>query len=99
MQLPSRDDLFNYYQAASSKVKQYVRNITPLEQKVMDATSNEKWGPHGTVMAGVLPSQEVTSWKFCLYIQPLLFLTECVSLLFALITILCRNHSEPIQPR
>ena len=47
-----RDELFNYYQAASSKVKQYVRNITPLEQKVMDATSNEKWGPHGTAMAG-----------------------------------------------
>ena len=53
MQLPSKDDLFGYYQTVSSKVKQYVRNLTPLEQKVMDATSNEPWGPHGTVMSGV----------------------------------------------
>ena len=55
MQLPSKDELFGYYQSVSSKVKQYVRNLTPLEQKVMDATSNEPWGPHGTVMAGRLP--------------------------------------------
>lgn len=33
-------------------MKQYAKNLTPLEVKVEDATSNEPWGPHGTVMSG-----------------------------------------------
>ena len=27
-------------------------NLTDLEVKVEEATNNEPWGPHGTVMAG-----------------------------------------------
>ena len=28
-------------------------NLTDLEVKVEEATSNEPWGPHGSVMAGM----------------------------------------------
>jgi hypothetical protein len=37
---------------ATNKVKQYTLNLTDLELKVEDATSNETWGPHGSVMSG-----------------------------------------------
>ena len=52
MQLPSKNDLFSVYQQVSSKVKQYAKNLSPIELKVEEATSNEPWGPHGTAMAG-----------------------------------------------
>ena len=55
MQLPSKNDLFSVYQQVSSKVKQYAKNLSPMELKVEEATSNEPWGPHGTVMAGESP--------------------------------------------
>lgn len=37
---------------AQDKVKQYTLNLTDLELKVEDATSNETWGPHGSTMTG-----------------------------------------------
>ena len=52
MQLPRKNDLFSVYQQVSSKVKQYAKNLTPIELRVEEATSNEPWGPHGTAMAG-----------------------------------------------
>ena len=60
MQLPSKNDLFSVYQQVSSKVKQYAKNLTPMELKVEEATSNEPWGPHGTTMAGMV-GQEVSN--------------------------------------
>lgn len=69
MQLPSKSDLFSVYQQVSSKVKQYAKNLTPLEVKVEDATSNEPWGPHGTVMAG-----EKRMWRTAHSLESLLIL-------------------------
>lgn len=40
------------YRSATSKVKQYALNLTPLEIKVEEATNADTWGPHGTVMNG-----------------------------------------------
>lgn len=40
------------FKSVSNKVKQYTLNLSDLELKVEDATSNEVWGPHGTVMSG-----------------------------------------------
>ncbi|GAB4817376.1 hypothetical protein N2152v2_004422 [Parachlorella kessleri] len=36
--------------SVTNKVKQYTLNLSVLELKVEDATSNETWGPHGSVM-------------------------------------------------
>jgi hypothetical protein len=52
--LPSKNDLFSAYQTVSNKVKQYAKNLSPLEVKVEEATSNEPWGPHGSIMAGAV---------------------------------------------
>ncbi len=54
MQLPSKSDLLSAYQTVSNRVKQYAKNLSPLEIKVEEATSNEPWGPHGSIMAGDL---------------------------------------------
>lgn len=40
------------YRSATSKVKQYALNLTPLEVKVEEATNSDTWGPHGSVMNG-----------------------------------------------
>lgn len=50
--LPSKQDVMSVYSKVSSRVKQYALSMTPLELKVDEATNNEPWGPHGTVMAG-----------------------------------------------
>lgn len=34
------------------KAKAYVNNMTELEQKVLEATNHEPWGPHGQAMQG-----------------------------------------------
>lgn len=38
-------------------MKQYAKNLSVIELKVEEATSNEPWGPHGTAMAGKLLSE------------------------------------------
>ena len=38
--------------SATQKVKKYTLNLTDLELKVEDATSNEVWGPHGSTCTG-----------------------------------------------
>jgi epsin len=38
--------------ATLAQVKQMALNLTDLEVKVEEATNNEPWGPHGSVMAG-----------------------------------------------
>ena len=42
-----------------AQVKQMALNLTDLEVKVEEATNNEPWGPHGSVMAG---AQTVSFW-------------------------------------
>jgi hypothetical protein len=41
--------------SASNRVKQYALNLSDLELKVEEATNKDSWGPHGSVMAGMLP--------------------------------------------
>ena len=43
-----------YLMSLTTKVKQMALNLTDLEVKVEEATNNEPWGPHGSVMAGTL---------------------------------------------
>ncbi len=55
----SGSDALGYFKSISSKVKQMALNLTDLEVKVEEATNNEPWGPHGTVMAGILLISDV----------------------------------------
>lgn len=50
------------YKSAKNSVKKYSLNLTDLEVKVEDATSNETWGPHGSVMTGALGEWQALSW-------------------------------------
>lgn len=36
----------------ADKAKQYAEGLSPMEMKVADATNDDKWGPHGSAMAG-----------------------------------------------
>jgi len=42
-----------YLMSLTTKVKQMALNLTDLEVKVEEATNNEPWGPHGSVMAEI----------------------------------------------
>jgi ENTH domain len=48
-------EALGYLKSLSTKVKQMALNLTDLEVKVEEATNNDPWGPHGTVMAGRNP--------------------------------------------
>ena len=48
----TKQDAYAMYKTVVNKAKQMALNLTPLELKVEDATSNEPWGPHGTAMSG-----------------------------------------------
>lgn len=76
MQMPSKDDLYGMYQNLSSRVKQYVQNMTPLELKVAEATNSDPWGPHGTVMAGETP-RVVHKLAYSLTTHPSIHEYEC----------------------
>lgn len=41
----------------ADKAKQYAEGLSPMEMKVADATNDDKWGPHGSVMAGTTSSR------------------------------------------
>ena len=45
-------NVLNMVKTVSNKVKQYALNLSEIEIKVEEATNNEPWGPHGTVMQG-----------------------------------------------
>lgn len=49
-----KSDALNLAKSAVSKVKQYALNLSEIELKVEEATNNDAWGPHGSVMAGEL---------------------------------------------
>ena len=55
MQALSKADYGGYLKGITNKVKQYALNLSEIELKVEEATNNEPWGPHGTVMGGALP--------------------------------------------
>jgi len=46
------DTALGYMKAWGNKAKQYALNLTDIEIKVEQATNNDPWGPHGTVMGG-----------------------------------------------
>lgn len=52
MEKLSNYDWGSMVKSVTNKVKQYTLNLSDLELKVEDATSNETWGPHGSVMTG-----------------------------------------------
>ena len=49
------------YKSAKNSVKKYSLNLTDLEVKVEDATSNETWGPHGSVMTGAIGCRQLVA--------------------------------------
>ncbi len=61
MQSLSKADYSGYLKGITNKVKQYALNLSEIELKVEEATNNEPWGPHGTVMAGELKRRMVYS--------------------------------------
>lgn len=52
IQSSGASEALTYLKGIGNKVKQMALNLSEIEVKVEDATSNEPWGPHGTVMAG-----------------------------------------------
>lgn len=53
MEKLSNYDWGSMVKSVTNKVKQYTLNLSDLELKVEDATSNETWGPHGSVMTDI----------------------------------------------
>jgi epsin len=51
-------NVLNMVKSVSNKVKQYALNLSEIEIKVEEATNNEPWGPHGTVMQGKEPQTQ-----------------------------------------
>ena len=67
IQSAGASEALTYLKGIGNKVKQMALNLSEIEVKVEDATNNEPWGPHGTVMAGEandLPScaREAYTW-------------------------------------
>lgn len=58
------------FQSVASKVKAAYLNVTDTELKVLDATNEEPWGPHGSVMAGAhwlcMPPDYAARWQMWL---------------------------------
>lgn len=52
MQVP--DAAYGIFKNVRKAVMQVALNLTELEMKVEEATNNEPWGPHGTIMNGAL---------------------------------------------
>lgn len=49
-------DAMGMFNKVKKVVQQVALNLSETEIKVEEATSNEPWGPHGTVMTGTLPN-------------------------------------------
>ena len=61
--------------AWGNKAKQYALNLTDIEIKVEQATNNDPWGPHGTVMGGrllvcCLHPTEASLLLICVHLAP-----------------------------
>lgn len=58
------DTALGYVKAWGNKAKQYALNLTDIEIKVEQATNNDPWGPHGTVMGEIAKaSYDIDNYK------------------------------------
>ncbi|KAL0041417.1 hypothetical protein WJX79_002521 [Trebouxia sp. C0005] len=58
------DTALGYMKAWGNKAKQYALNLTDIEIKVEQATNNDPWGPHGTVMGEIAKaSYDIDNYK------------------------------------
>ncbi|DBA94846.1 hypothetical protein WJX77_004293 [Trebouxia sp. C0004] len=58
------DTALGYMKALGNKAKQYALNLTDIEIKVEQATNNDPWGPHGTVMGEIAKaSYDIDNYK------------------------------------
>ena len=48
----TQDKAYGMFKSLANRAKQYAMNLSDIELKVEDATSNEAWGPTGTQMSG-----------------------------------------------
>ncbi|KAK9835022.1 hypothetical protein WJX81_005031 [Elliptochloris bilobata] len=53
IQSSGASEALTYLKGITNKVKQYALQLSEVEVKVEDATNNDPWGPHGTVMAEI----------------------------------------------
>jgi hypothetical protein len=65
IQSSGASEALTYLKGIGNKVKQMALNLSEIEVKVEDATNNDPWGPHGTVMAGAGGGTPITSVRSC----------------------------------
>ncbi|KAK9816519.1 hypothetical protein WJX72_001430 [[Myrmecia] bisecta] len=62
--MATKADALAMLKGLGNKVKQMALNLTEIELKVEQATNNDPWGPHGTVMGEIAKAAfEVESYK------------------------------------
>ena len=65
IQSSGASEALTYLKGIGNKVKQMALNLSEIEVKVEDATNNDPWGPHGTVMAGADGGPRLASVRSC----------------------------------